>query len=205
MDPKPGNGLRETVEFVPNTPVELALKFGQGKEIQTRNGPRYMFSLTDGRVMFLDPEPAAKVQALGAKPGEKICVSMQWNGKRGDPREWTVWLATDTELRRAQAEAREKGDRWTERKLEDKMVQREKVQAIADPPAAPPIPKAAGVAPAQMLNADSLALLSEARQLIDVYWFALAYARKEYGDGMSDSAVLALVQGAQAARRKGGK
>ena len=43
--------MRETVEFEPNKPLEVALKFAQGKVVDTRTGPRVMFSPVDGRVM----------------------------------------------------------------------------------------------------------------------------------------------------------
>lgn len=201
VSPRP---LREPVEFEPNKPVEVALKFAQGKTVQARTGPRVMFSLVDGRVMFLDPEPAAKIAALGARAGEKIVVCLEWSGKRGDPREWTAWLATDTELRRAQAEARGKGDRWNDRKLEEKMVQREKAAAApaTGPTAAPPIAPAP-MAAQQMLNPESLVLLSQCRQLVDVFWLTLSYARKEYGGGVSEATVLGIVQAAAAPKKAG--
>gem|GEM_PF-5006044 len=205
--------LREPVEFEPNTPVEVALKFAQGKPIETRTGPRVMFSLTDGRVMFLDPEPARLIEGLKARAGEKITVCMQWTGKRGDARQWTAWLATDTELRRAQADARAQGDRWTDRKLEDKMVKREQIareqstppRPSAEAPSGPtPVAKPA-MAPQQMLEPASLMLLSQTRQLVDVYWFALSYARKEYGDQVSAEVVLGLVQSAAAGTKHAGR
>jgi hypothetical protein len=197
IESKPISGLREPVEFEPNKPVEMALKYSQGKTVNTRTGERVMFSLVDGRVMFLDPEPAAKIAALGARAGEKICVCMQWSGKRGDPREWTAWLSTDSELRRAQSDARANGDKWNDRRLEDKMIQR--VESAAQ---APPIAAAAPAAQ-QMMSPESLALLSQCRQLVDVFWFTLSYARKEYGDQVSAQTVLGLVQAAAAPKKAG--
>jgi len=197
IGPNAPRGPRITVEFEPNTPVELALKFAKGKVLDTRSGQRVMFSLADGRVMFLDPDPARTVDALGARAGEKICICMQWTGKRGDPKEWTAWLSTDTELRRAQAAARENGGRWNTQQLEKKMIQRETAAAIA------PAVKTAPPAPAQMLEPESLALLSQSRQLIDVFWLALSYARKEYGDQVGAAEVAALVQAAFAKSRQG--
>jgi hypothetical protein len=120
-------GLRDVVKFEPNQPVEVALKYAAGKTVRGIGGDRVMFSLVDGRVMFLDPEPARQVDALGVKPGEPFQVCM--NGKRGEPRSWTAWLSAETEQRRAQADARAKGDTWTERKLEEKMVLREETRA----------------------------------------------------------------------------
>jgi hypothetical protein len=120
-------GLRDVVKFEPNQPVEVALKYAAGKTVRGIGGDRVMFSLVDGRVMFLDPEPARQVDALGVKPGEPFQVCM--NGKRGEPRSWTAWLSADAEQRRAQAEARAKGDRWTERMLGEKIERREESRA----------------------------------------------------------------------------
>jgi hypothetical protein len=120
-------GFRDVVKFEPNQPVEVALKYAAGKTVRGIGGDRVMFSLVDGRVMFLDPEPARQVDALGVKPGEPFQVCM--NGKRGEPRSWTAWLSADAEQRRAQAEARAKGDRWTERMLGEKIERREESRA----------------------------------------------------------------------------
>jgi hypothetical protein len=38
----------------PNVPVEIALLYAVGKPVEGRDGPRQMYTLVDGRVMFLD-------------------------------------------------------------------------------------------------------------------------------------------------------
>ena len=120
-------GLRDVVKFEPNQPVEVALKYAAGKTVRGIGGDRVMFSLVDGRVMFLDPEPARQVDALGVKPGEPFQVCM--NGKRGEPRSWTAWLSADAEQRRAQAEARAKGDTWTDTKIETGIARRKEIRS----------------------------------------------------------------------------
>ena len=47
---------REVVGFPPNVPVTVALKYGHAKTVSSQYGERFMFSLADGRVMFLAPE-----------------------------------------------------------------------------------------------------------------------------------------------------
>jgi hypothetical protein len=47
---------RDVVEFPPNAPVTVALKYSQGRVISGQYGERVMFTLTDGRVMFLAPD-----------------------------------------------------------------------------------------------------------------------------------------------------
>lgn len=53
---------RDVVEFPPNTPATVALKYGQGKIISGQYGERVMFTLTDGRIMFLAPEVAGQIE-----------------------------------------------------------------------------------------------------------------------------------------------
>jgi hypothetical protein len=61
---------REEVIFPPNTPVTLALKYAQGKRVSGMSGERIMYSTLDNRVMFLDLEVAAKIEALGVNVRE---------------------------------------------------------------------------------------------------------------------------------------
>ena len=53
---------REVIEFPPNTPVPLALKYNQGKVISGQYGERVMLTTTDNRVAFLDPEVAGQIE-----------------------------------------------------------------------------------------------------------------------------------------------
>lgn len=56
---------RQVVEFPPNVPVTVALKYPQARTVSSQYGERFMFSLADGRVMFLDPEVGGRIEALG--------------------------------------------------------------------------------------------------------------------------------------------
>src|ERR1035438_1810054 len=56
---------RDVVEFPPNAPISVALKYSQGRTISGQYGERVMFTLTDGRVMFLSPEVAGRIESLG--------------------------------------------------------------------------------------------------------------------------------------------
>jgi hypothetical protein len=64
----------EVLEFKPGVPEQVALKFPTGKEIKTPRGVRFLFSLTDGRVMFTGAQVANQVQALGLKIGEPFQI-----------------------------------------------------------------------------------------------------------------------------------
>jgi len=83
-----GQGL-PLVQFQPNIPVELALKFSEGRQINGKYGkPSVMFTTADDRVMFLEPQVAEKIQALGAVPGQPIrIVKTEGPGRKQD---WVV-------------------------------------------------------------------------------------------------------------------
>lgn len=66
---------RDVVDFPPNAPVTIALKYSQGRMVSSQYGERVMFTLIDGRVMFLDPEVAGRIETLGIprkQPGRAL-------------------------------------------------------------------------------------------------------------------------------------
>lgn len=98
--------MTQIVEFPPNIPQQLALKFADGKPITTNSnyiwdrhpighrpmrGPRVLFTLTDERVMFVDPPVADKIHALKLAPGQPFRMmraEIERNGKTAV--EWRV-------------------------------------------------------------------------------------------------------------------
>jgi hypothetical protein len=81
---------RDVVQFAPNVPVEVALKFAlPGKIISTQAGERVLYTLADDRVMFLDLGLAKKVEELGVNVREKFFVCRPASGKKDA--EWNVW------------------------------------------------------------------------------------------------------------------
>jgi hypothetical protein len=96
---------REVVKFVPNVPVEVALKYPiPGKIVSTPSGERMMYTLVDGRVMFLDLPVAKKVDELGVNVQETFFVSRPPTSQpKTTP--WGVWLSPETEKARANAAA----------------------------------------------------------------------------------------------------
>ena len=99
-----GTALRKAVDFQINVPVEVALKFPHGKIVSARHGERVMYTLADDRVMFLDPEPADKINELGVNVGEKFFICKRAGEQSGNHPEWTVWLSPETAKARAAAE-----------------------------------------------------------------------------------------------------
>src|SRR5580693_2226508 len=72
------------VRFEMDVPAQLALQSSQGTRIEGRYGDRMMFSLTDGRVMYVPPIVAAKIEAEGITAGEcfQLCKTQIRTGQR---------------------------------------------------------------------------------------------------------------------------
>jgi len=81
---------REVVDFQPNVPVTLALKYAQGKTVSSQYGERIMFSLIDGRVMFLNLEVAGQIASLGINVREFFTITKKLNGNPDSLPTWEV-------------------------------------------------------------------------------------------------------------------
>jgi len=70
------------LRFQPNVPTQVALQSSQGLVVEGRYGNRMMFSLVDGRVMYVPPIVATKIEAEGIAPGERfeLCKAQIRNG-----------------------------------------------------------------------------------------------------------------------------
>jgi hypothetical protein len=75
------------LRFEPNTPEQVTLKFPSGKHVDGRFGEQVMFSLMDGRIMYVPIIVEKQIQELQVKRGQTIEISKQQaNGKT----EWKV-------------------------------------------------------------------------------------------------------------------
>lgn len=81
---------RETVEFPPNIPTTVSLAYSEPRTVSGQFGERFMFSLSDGRVMFCDPPLAARIAELGINVRESIVITKQTSGKKDAPVTWGV-------------------------------------------------------------------------------------------------------------------
>jgi hypothetical protein len=79
------------LRFDMNVPMEVALQSAEGVAIEGRYGTRMMFSLADGRVMYVPPIVATKIKAEGILPGERfdLCKAAVKTGKKGSV-EWLL-------------------------------------------------------------------------------------------------------------------
>jgi len=75
--------LLNILRFQTNTPTEVALNSPQGTIVEGRYGERVLFHLTDGRVMYVPPIVARKIEAQGIAPGEpfELCKTQVKNGR----------------------------------------------------------------------------------------------------------------------------
>ena len=80
---------RDVVEFPPNGPVTVALKYPQGRTISGQYGERVMYTLTDGRVMFLAPEVAERIESLGINVRESFTIT-RGSSQNGAPASWDI-------------------------------------------------------------------------------------------------------------------
>jgi hypothetical protein len=70
--------MTEILRFEMNVPAEVALKdAGPGKPIEGRYGNRVMYTLADGRVMYVAPIVASRISDLAIQPGELFHVCKQ--------------------------------------------------------------------------------------------------------------------------------
>jgi len=103
------------LRFQPNVPTQVALQSSQGGVVEGRYGNRMMFSLVDGRVMYVPPIVATKIEAEGIAAGERfeLCKaqiknghgrSVEWALRRLDPEEQLVDVAADAPAAESQLE-----------------------------------------------------------------------------------------------------
>jgi hypothetical protein len=80
------NGI---LRFNTNSPVELSLRWNDGKRVDGRYGEQVMFTLEDDRVMYVPPVVAKQIQDLGIRAREifEICKAEL----REDNKRWIEW------------------------------------------------------------------------------------------------------------------
>ena len=76
--------MKERVVFEANVPVTATLAYSDGLNVQGRFGDQVMYSLTDGRVMYVPPIVRDKVVQLGIRQNEpfNICRAERREGNR---------------------------------------------------------------------------------------------------------------------------
>jgi len=86
------------VRFEMNVPTAVSLMSPQGTRVEGRYGDQVMYTLSDGRVMYVPPKVAEKIEAQGITVGEpfELCKArvsagrrqtIEWRLRRRDPEE----------------------------------------------------------------------------------------------------------------------
>src|SRR3974390_714872 len=76
--------MKERVVFEANVPVTATLAYADGLKVQGRFGDQVMYSLADGRVMYVPPIVRDKLVELGIRQNEPfdICRAERREGNR---------------------------------------------------------------------------------------------------------------------------
>lgn len=82
--------MSDKVQFQTNIPVEVALKYGDGKEINGQYGDQVLYTLTDGRVMYVPPIVKRRIEELGIGRGELFTLTKA--EKKNGTRRTIEWL-----------------------------------------------------------------------------------------------------------------
>ena len=82
--------MSDKVHFQTNIPVEVALKYGDGKEVNGQYGDQVLYTLTDGRVMYVPPTVKRRIEELGIGRGELFTLTKA--EKKNGTRRTIEWL-----------------------------------------------------------------------------------------------------------------
>lgn len=82
--------MSDKVHFQTNVPVEVALKYGDGKEVNGQYGDQVLYTLSDGRVMYVPPIVKRRIEELGIGRGELFTLTKA--EKKNGTRRTIEWL-----------------------------------------------------------------------------------------------------------------
>lgn len=164
---------REEVKFEPNIPTIVALKYAHGKIVAGKFGERILFTTTDGRVFFVSPEVAGKIEEAGVNVREPFTLTQHWDGAKDSPRTWTV--------SRIPGEQR------------DGTLVVPKLPPAPEPTVTPKPPARATAANGETRRAEGAAhLIAESKAMIDAYADVLKHALETHGGRVKPDEVRAI-------------
>ena len=89
--------MSEKIQLQTNIPVEVALKYADGKDVTGDYGDQVLFSLTDGRVMYVPPVVKKQIQDLDIAKGELFTITKA--EEKSGTRRTVKWLVTPSDAR----------------------------------------------------------------------------------------------------------
>jgi len=89
---------RACVSFQSNVPERVALAYPDGVLKDGMYGPRVRYTLMDGRLMWLDPDVAARIHTMGIPPRREFWIVKRKPAERGQKIRWDIYLEDPTPL-----------------------------------------------------------------------------------------------------------
>jgi hypothetical protein len=86
------------VSFQSNVPEKVALAYPDGVLKDGMYGPRVRYTLTDGRLMWLDPDVAARINTMEISPRQEFWIVKRKPAGRGQKTRWDIYLEDPTPL-----------------------------------------------------------------------------------------------------------
>jgi hypothetical protein len=97
--------MNDKVQFQTNVPVEVALKYGDGKEVSGQYGDQVLYTLTDDRVMYVPPIVKRRIEELEIRRGELFTLTKA--EKKNGTRRTIEWLVSAGECGEREARTRD--------------------------------------------------------------------------------------------------
>jgi hypothetical protein len=94
-DPQNRRGF---VRFQSNVPEKVALAYPDSVLKDGMYGPRVRYTLTDGRLMWLDPDVAARINTMAIPPQQEFWIVKREPAGRGQKTRWDIYLEDPTPL-----------------------------------------------------------------------------------------------------------
>jgi len=82
--------MSEKLQFQTNVAIDVALKYNDGKEVTGQYGDQVLYTLTDGRVMYVPPIVKKKIDDLRIGRGELFTITK--TEKKNGTRRTIEWL-----------------------------------------------------------------------------------------------------------------
>lgn len=81
---------REEIEFAPNIPITVSIRYNLPKTVSGMSGERAMYSTPENKVFFLPLDVAGQISELGIQPNQPFTICKRSSGKHGAPVTWEI-------------------------------------------------------------------------------------------------------------------
>jgi len=92
---------QQKLALTPNVPIQIALKYPEGKIVEGRFGDQVYFSLAEppDSCLYLDMGIAQAINQLGLRRGQLFWACKRWSGKKSDSPMWDFWPVARDEMK----------------------------------------------------------------------------------------------------------